>query len=126
MSEVRPFSPPEPLRSAFAACRRHFVFAAAFSALVNLLYLTPTVYLMQVYDRVLPTGGMATLVWMSLLALAAFAVLGLLNAIRTRILVRAGVRLEKRLAPEILDRIFAGNGGGGGLKHQMLREFDSF
>ena len=34
------------------ACRPHFVWAAVFSALVNLLYLTPTLYMMQVYDRV--------------------------------------------------------------------------
>ena len=47
----------EPLTAAFRACRTHFIWAAFFSALVNLLYLTPTLYMMQVYDRVVPTGG---------------------------------------------------------------------
>lgn len=47
----------EPLAEALRACKTHFLWAFVFSALVNLLYLTPTLYMMQVYDRVVPTGG---------------------------------------------------------------------
>ena len=46
------------LSEALALCRRHFVSAAAFSALINLLYIVPTLYMLQVYDRVVPTQGM--------------------------------------------------------------------
>jgi ABC-type protease/lipase transport system fused ATPase/permease subunit len=46
-----------PLMEALKACRVHFINALIFSALVNLLYLVPTLYMMQVYDRVVPTGA---------------------------------------------------------------------
>ncbi len=62
---------PLAMRNAIEACRPHFYAAAGFSALVNLLYLAPTIYMMQVYDRVVPTGGVMTLVWITVvLALA--------------------------------------------------------
>ncbi len=129
MAEPGVFNPPEPLRSAFAACRRHFVLAACFSALINLLYLTPTIYLMQVYDRVLPTGGMLTLAWISLLAIAAYAALGLLSNVRGRILVRASLRLERLIAPEVLDRLFGSRAeniaGDPSRRLRILRDFDS-
>lgn len=117
--------PPEPLRSAFLACKPHILYAALFSALVNLLFLTPTLYMLQVYDRVLPTGGMVTLIWMSLLALAAYAVLGILSDIRGRVLVRASLRMERLLAPAIVDRVLAGRKGGSD-RLRALRDFDTF
>ena len=52
---------PKPLEVAVGACRSHFMLAAVLSALVNSLYLAPTIYMMQVYDRVVPTGGVQTL-----------------------------------------------------------------
>ena len=51
---------PKPLEAAVGACRRHFALAAGLSALINVLYLAPTIYMMQVYDRVVPTGGVQT------------------------------------------------------------------
>ena len=47
----------ETLAGAVNACRRHLLFAAIFSFFVNLLYLTPTIYMLQVYNRVMPTNG---------------------------------------------------------------------
>ncbi|HEY2661458.1 MAG TPA: type I secretion system permease/ATPase, partial [Caulobacteraceae bacterium] len=60
-----------PLRNALQACRPHFVAAASFSALVNVLYLAPTLYMLLVYDRVMPTSGLETLALISLVGLAA-------------------------------------------------------
>ena len=68
----------EPLAEALRACRPHFVWAAVFSAFVNLLYLTPTLYMLQVYDRVVPTGGLMTLVLVTVVALLALAALAAL------------------------------------------------
>jgi ATP-binding cassette subfamily C protein len=65
----------EPLAEALKACRTHFIWAFVFSALVNLLYLTPTLYMMQVYDRVVPTGGLTTLVLITAVAVFALAAL---------------------------------------------------
>ena len=53
------------LEAAVRACRRHFLAAAMFSALVNILYLAPTLYMLQVYDRVVPTRGVETLVFLT-------------------------------------------------------------
>lgn len=124
MSDQRLFQPPEPMFSALRACRRHLLFAAGFSALVNVLYLTPTLYMMQVYDRVLPTGGLMTLVYMSVLALFAYAVLGVLSDVRVRVMVRAGLRLERLLAPAVIDAALSDNSAGR-VRPQLMRDFDS-
>lgn len=97
----------EALRSAMASCRRHFGAVAAFSALVNLLYIVPTLYMLQVYDRVVPTGGLQTLLFLTLVLLLALGTLALLDRLRNRLLVRAGLQLDIDLAPRILDASFA-------------------
>ena len=69
---------PGPLGDALRQCRRHFVAAASFSLLINILYLAPTLYMLQVYDRVVPTGGKTTLLFVTLaLALSLVAMCGL-------------------------------------------------
>src|ERR1700733_5990078 len=97
----------DPLRAAFAACRRHLVFAGLFSALLNLLYLAPTIYMLQVYDRVVPTRGRLTLLFLTLALLLALGTLSLLDLARSRILVRAGARLERTLAAAVLEASFS-------------------
>jgi ATP-binding cassette subfamily C protein len=113
----------EPLAEALKACRTHFIWAAVFSALVNLLYLTPTIYMLQVYDRVVPTGGITTLLLVTAVAVFALATLATLDWLRTRILVRAGLRLDRQLADRILARMIDLPGKAGG--NQALREFDA-
>lgn len=113
----------EPLAEALKACRTHLVWAAAFSALVNLLYLTPTIYMLQVYDRVVPTGGITTLLWITAVAVFALATLATLDWVRTRILIRAGLRLDRQLADRILARMIDMPGKASGA--QALREFDA-
>lgn len=113
----------EPLREAFRACRTHFVWAFVFSALVNILYLAPTLYMMQVYDRVVPTGGMTTLALVTAVALFALGTLAALDWLRTRLLIRAGLRLDKLLAAKVMARVVD-------LQQkqpttQALREFDN-
>lgn len=109
-------------RAALALCRRHLLAAAIFSALVNLLYIVPTLYMLQVYDRVVPTQGVQTLAFLTLVLLAALATLSLLDRIRMRLLVRAGMQLDSTLAPLVLDATL----GRPDLPfaRQALREFD--
>jgi ATP-binding cassette, subfamily C, bacterial exporter for protease/lipase len=113
----------EAMRAALALCRRHFLAAAGFSALINLLYIAPTLYMLQVYDRVVPTRGLQTLLFLTLVLLFALATLALLDRVRTRLLVRAGVQLDAALAPLILDATL----GRPELPaaRQALREFDT-
>lgn len=113
----------EPLRAALAACRTHFAGALGFSALVNLLYLAPTLYMMQVYDRVVPTGGLPTLGLITLVAVFALAALAALDWLRTRLLLRAGLRLDKMLAATIMARVV--DTPGAKAPTQAMREFDN-
>ncbi len=57
-----------PMRRAVALCRRHVAAAFGFSALVNVLYIAPTLYMLQVYDRVLAASSLDTLLYISLMA----------------------------------------------------------
>lgn len=118
---------PPVLEAPFVACRSYLRFAAGLSALINILYIAPTIYMMQVYDRVVATGGVLTLVWLTLVVALALMTLAALDAMRARILQRAGLRLERAVAPTILNRIFmpAGNDGDGLVNAQALRLFDS-
>lgn len=109
------------------ACREHLRLAAILSALVNILYLAPTIYMMQVYDRVVATGGVITLVWLTAVAAFALATLAFLDAMRSRVLVRAGLRLDRELAGKVVDQAFAQPRVGQDtiLSGQALRHFDT-
>jgi PrtD family type I secretion system ABC transporter len=113
---------PPRLAGAFDACREHLRLALTLSALVNLLYLAPTIYMIQVYDRVVPTGGVVTLAWLTLLVSLALGTLAILDQIRGRILLRAGLRLERLLAHDLLDQALTGTAGP---RPRSLREFDT-
>ncbi|KRA59248.1 ABC transporter ATP-binding protein [Caulobacter sp. Root655] len=118
---------PEPLATALRTCRRHLLIAAGFSALVNILYLAPTLYMLQIYDRVLPTGGILTLVFLTVAVVFALATLAMLDSLRQRILVRLGLRLDRQLAAEVLTRLTGGLGSAANPRlRQAMREFDAF
>ena len=114
---------PEPLAGAFRACRPHFLGIGLFSALLNILFLAPSIYMLQVYDRVVPTGGLLTLFFITLVVAAALITLSLLDAIRARLLVRVSLRLDRLLAGPLLEKLMARAGPGGPV--QGMREFDT-
>jgi ATP-binding cassette, subfamily C, bacterial PrsD len=72
---------------------------------INLLMLTGALYMLQLYDRVLTSRSQATLVALSLMALAAFGVQGVLDTVRSRMLVRIGARFDEMLAPRAFDAV---------------------
>lgn len=74
--------------------RREFWSVGIFSLVINLLMLTPTLYMLQVYDRVLVSQSGLTLLALSLIALFCFAVIGFAELVRSRLLVRAGLRFD--------------------------------
>lgn len=71
----------------------------AISGLINVLALTGSIYMMQVYDRVLSSGSQETLIALSVLALALLMFHGSFDAVRSSIFVKLGARLDKRLSP---------------------------
>ncbi len=113
---------PRVLSDALADCRRHFVAAAVFSLLINILYLAPTLYMLQVYDRVVPTAGKTTLLFVTLALAMALMTLSALDMVRNRLLVRASERIDALVAPRILKQMMATNSGAAG---QAMRDFDN-
>src|SRR5262249_37798455 len=84
-------SKPAPsLDAALAACRAAFVAVAAFSAGVNIMMLTAPLYMMQVFDRVLSSRSLETLIYLTLITLLALAVLSSLEVVRARLVTRIG------------------------------------
>lgn len=114
-----------PLSHAIGSCRSLFIGAAVFSALINLLYLTPTLYMMQVYDRAIPASGHGTLALLTLVAFAALATLSVLDWVRSRLLVRASARLDHDLAGPVMDALLR-QGAGPKARAGALRDFDAF
>ncbi|RPE73126.1 ATP-binding cassette subfamily C exporter for protease/lipase [Tibeticola sediminis] len=86
--------------------RREFVWVGVLSMLANLLMLTPTIYMLQVYDRVLASHSELTLLFVSLLALAMLAVMSTAEWLRSRLLVRAGMRLDALLSTRVFHASF--------------------
>jgi ATP-binding cassette subfamily C protein len=93
------------LREALWACRSAFVGVALLSGIINVLYLTGSFYMLEVYDRVLPSRSIPTLIGLSVLALTLYAFQGVLDVLRSRILVRIGVSLDERLSARIYDTV---------------------
>lgn len=85
------------LQSALKLCRGAFLAAAGFSMMINLLMLTPTIYMLQIYDRVLSSRSLSTLLMLTLLVIAIYFTQGLLEWVRTQILVRVSAKLETLL-----------------------------
>lgn len=82
--------------------RSHFIYAAFFSFFINILQLTFSVYMLAIYDRVLPSYSMPTLMTLTVGALFAMAVFGLLSFLRSRLLIHSGNWLENRLNDKLL------------------------
>ncbi|MDB5565812.1 type I secretion system permease/ATPase [Caballeronia mineralivorans] len=108
------------------SCRSYFVTAMIFSLAINLLYLAGPLYMLQVYDRVLSSASMVTLVMLTLLLLLAFAALAGLDMVRARILARASIRLDQKMGGRVIAATVDASLKTGAAKSQYLRDFDSF
>jgi ATP-binding cassette subfamily C protein len=93
------------LKSALRRCRTAFASVGIMSGMINGLYLTGSLYMLEVYDRVLPSRSIQTLVALTILALGLYLGQGILDAIRGRILARIGTRLDETLAARMFDLI---------------------
>jgi PrtD family type I secretion system ABC transporter len=111
-----------PLRAALTECRYGILLVAVFSLFINVLILTSPIYMMQVYDRVLASGKLETLVMLTIIAGIAVLVLGALEMVRNRVLARVGRWLERRLAPELISASLRATIQGGAPNAQSLRD----
>lgn len=88
-----------------SACCRALLFVAIFSFFVNLLMLVVPLYMLQLFDRVILGRSEATLLYLTLIALFALIVFGLLDMLRSRLLVRLSIWIDERLAPEAFSKV---------------------
>src|SRR3982074_3933880 len=87
--------------AALRECRRAFASVALFSGVVNLLMLAGPLYMLQVYDRVLSSRSVPTLIALTILLVGAYGFQAVLDLIRTRIVVRAAALLDRRLGTTV-------------------------
>jgi len=129
MAPPTPISPGQdkgPFREALKLCGVHLRYAVIFSALVNLAYLAPTIYMLQVYDKVVPSGSKPTLIFLTLALTATLFVLTYLDRIRSRLLMSASVRLDQAFSARIFRRAMQDAAGGGPIRlNQFVRDFDT-
>jgi PrtD family type I secretion system ABC transporter len=122
-----PRKTPGELRQALGACRSCFWSVGLFSAAINVLYLASPLYMLHVYDRVISSGSLPTLLMLTLALLIALSAMAALDGVRARILIRAGLRLDRLLAGRVMEALVKhANASSGAGQAQALRDFDSF
>ncbi len=89
----------------FAGMKGLFATVAIFSTVVNILMLTGSLYMLQVYDRVLASGSKETLLALSILVAGLFAIMGVLDYVRTRVAARIGAIVQARLDARVFRAI---------------------
>jgi ATP-binding cassette subfamily C protein len=99
------------------------------TAVVNVLYLTGAFFMLEVYDRVIPSRSIPTLIGLALIAALLYTFQGILEIVRGRILVRIGRALDARLNQRVFDLVVwlppgldSGKGANDGL--QPMRDAD--
>ena len=86
-------------------CRQHFVLAGLFSFVVNLLILAVPLYSLQVFDRVFSSRSLETLGLLTVVAVVAIVAMSAIEGVRQRLLMAAGVTLDRALGPAVIARL---------------------
>ncbi len=122
-------NPTKELKKAMRTHSSAFTSTWIFSFFINLLMLTGPLFMLQIYDRVLTSRSMPTLVALFLLVTFLFIVLGLLEMVRSRVFVRIGMKLDQQMSnrlfdAEILVNLKTGGGSVGGVRElDVFRQF---
>jgi len=93
------------LGDALRACRSAFLGVGAMSCIINLLYLTGSMFMLEVYDRVLPSRSVPTLIGLIILAGGLYVAQGVLDLLRGRILGRVGTALDEALNARVFETV---------------------
>ncbi|MQA54473.1 type I secretion system permease/ATPase [Pseudomonas piscis] len=100
---------PAPLFKALGEYKGILISVGCFTALINLLMLVPSIYMLQVYDRVLSSQNETTLAMLSLMVVGFFVFIGLLEVLRSFIVIRIGSQLERRFNLRVYQAAFERN-----------------
>jgi ATP-binding cassette subfamily C exporter for protease/lipase len=101
--------PPSELRTAINALQPYFRRAALFSVIASLLILAPSVYMLEVYDRVVNTRSHMTLAMLTVLVLFAYVVMEVLEWVRSEVMHEASLAFDRRMSGRIFTAIFEAN-----------------
>ena len=105
---MKPQTPPSELSMALDTIRPAIVRAALFSMIISFMALAPTVYMLEVYDRVVNSRSGMTLAMLTLMIVGAYAVMEILEKVRGALLRAAGVALDEKLSKRVYDAMFQG------------------
>ena len=97
------------IQAALASFKSTFLTVGAFSAISNLLMLAPSLYMLQVYDRVLGSRNEVTLLMLTLMVLGAYLLMSTLELVRSFVLVRIGAQFDMRLNKRVYTAAFEQN-----------------
>ena len=101
-------TPPSELSLALDTIRPAIVRAVVFSMIISLMALAPTVYMLEVYDRVVNSRSGMTLAMLTLMIVGAYAVMEILEKVRGSLLRASGVALDEKLSKRVYDAMFQG------------------
>lgn len=114
------------IKQALQAHRGAFVAVGVFSFVINFLYLTPSIYMLQVYDRVVTARSELTLLFLSLLTIGMFLIMALLELFRSQVLIRVGNAMDEVLSKRVFTATFEINlRGAGGNPAQALSDLNN-
>ena len=127
---MKPQTPPSELALAFDPLRPVLMRAAGFSMVISLLALSPTVYMLEVYDRVVNARSGMTLAMLTVVVVLCYAVMEILEKVRGAMMRAAGVQLDEKLSERVYNAMFQGflkrhvSGGAQVLNDlKLVREF---
>ncbi|MFN3511741.1 MAG: type I secretion system permease/ATPase [Phenylobacterium sp.] len=101
--------------------------AAVFSLISNLLYLALPIFTFQIYGRVITSNSMATLLVLTLGTLAVFAISGVIDHYRAKVLINFGLVLDQRVSGHVFSALFDNAvRGNPAARSQALRDLDTF
>ena len=125
-----PKRPPNEIAEALRDFKGAFRTVGIFSAIINMLLLVPSLYMLQVYDRVLASQNVTTLLMLTLIVLGAFLITSALEFVRSFVLIRVGAKLDMKLNKRIYTAAFEQNlkkaGGNAGQALQDLSTIRQF
>ena len=113
------------LAEALQRSRKAMVAVGLFSAVINMLMLVSPIYMLQLYDRVLTSGNVSTLVALTGIALFLLGVLALMDIVRQRIMVRVSTHLDGDLGDRVFYSLFNSNLSRAKMTSQPIRDFET-
>jgi ATP-binding cassette subfamily C exporter for protease/lipase len=105
---MKPQTPPSELALAFGPLKPVLMRAAVFSMIISLFALSPTVYMLEVYDRVVNSRSGMTLTMLTIVVVLCYAIMEVLEKVRGAMLRAAGVQLDDKLSERVYSAMFQG------------------